>query len=187
MEIEEKWLPVFGYEGFYSISNVGTIRRETSANGRPPGHILRASFDGYGYLHLRLSKHGEARTVVVHRVVARAFLGECPAGHEVNHKDGDKQNNRVENLEHVTTKQNHEHAAANGLKATGVRQGQHTHPERFPRGERVHTAKLTNEAVRIIRQRLANKESGRALAAEFKVSANSISRIKTGRTWKTVF
>jgi hypothetical protein len=65
-----------------------------------------------------------------------AFIGLPPVGHEVNHMDGVKANNRATNLEYVTSMQNRQHAVRLGLTARGLRNGHYTHPDRTPRGDR---------------------------------------------------
>lgn len=74
--------------------------------------------DGYKLVTCKgLSKNGQVR---VHRLVAECFIGQCPDGHEVNHIDGAKTNNRVENLEYVTSKENSIHAVKIGLTSLGA-------------------------------------------------------------------
>ena len=106
---KEIWLPVNGYEGAYEISNMGQIRSldRTDSIGRlVKGHILHPSKTPNGYLRLNLCKNGKIKMHSIHRLVADAFLGDCPKGYQVNHIDEDKLNNRATNLEYVSPKQN---------------------------------------------------------------------------------
>jgi hypothetical protein len=99
----EKWKPVAGYEGFYEVSSLGRIRRSKS------GYILRLSPIKKGYLTVRLNRFGKAKSFLVHGLVAKAFIGERPAGYQVNHKDLLKSNNAVSNLEYLTGRENVRH------------------------------------------------------------------------------
>ena len=122
----EFWKDVKGYEGFYQVSNFGRVKSlarvvksrwgtDKPLSERPVREIV----DGLGYSRLSLSKNGIVKTHKIHRLVAEAFSqGE---GH-VNHKDGNKQNNNVENLEFCTSKENNDHAFNNGLRPTKYKQ-----------------------------------------------------------------
>lgn len=88
----EIWNDILGYEGLYEVSNWGRIRRN--------GKILRPRKSGYyGYLSVALSKNGNERQVLIHRLVASAFLPNPQNFPCINHKDEDKTNNAVDNLE----------------------------------------------------------------------------------------
>lgn len=86
----EEWKDIPGYEGVYEISNLGRVRRN--------GKILKPLKDS-GYLRAHLSKNGIAKKVLIHRLVAFAFIPNPNNYPEINHKDEDKTNNTVENLE----------------------------------------------------------------------------------------
>ena len=101
--INEVWKPVAGYEGIYEVSDYGNIRK---TNGKE----MRGNVNSYGYRVVRLSKNGVGIDKKVHRLVAIAFLPAIPGKECVNHKDGNKLNNRVENLEWVTRGENNIHA-----------------------------------------------------------------------------
>ncbi len=120
----ELWQPIKGYEGLYEVSDQGRVRsleRKVPHKERlitVKAKVLRQSFTGpkgYEYMGVTLSRQGKVTTKRVHILVADAFL-ERPAdyGTEVNHKDCDKLNNVVSNLEFMTHKENQQHAAANG-------------------------------------------------------------------------
>ena len=75
----EYWKPVIGYEDVYEVSNMGTVRRSRqTARGTRKGYILTPSPNGDGYPKVGLCKDGRQRTMTVHKIVARAFLGERP-------------------------------------------------------------------------------------------------------------
>ncbi len=105
MSIE--WKAVDNYEGLYEVSNSGNIRRR--------GKILKPAISNRGYFRISLSKNNVKKDVLLHRIVARAFLGQCPNGLEVNHEDGNKKNNVARNLRYVTSNENKIHAYRNGL------------------------------------------------------------------------
>lgn len=73
--------------------------------------FLKGFDNGKGYLYV-----GVGGPKAIHRIVAECFLGDKPLGYTVNHKDGNKLNNNIENLEYITRKQNYEHALSTGLK-----------------------------------------------------------------------
>ena len=110
----EKWLPALNFEGVYEVSSYGRIRRIGGGRGAKLGRILRPGVNRKeeGYLYLFLYKNCRSTRYYVHRIVAGAFHGPRPEGHEVNHIDGDKQNCRADNLEWVTKKENARHAVS---------------------------------------------------------------------------
>lgn len=118
----ESWRPVSGYEGYYEVSNHGKVkgvdRYITYRNGAlhfVPGKELSRCDTSEGYLVVVLSKNGKCKNFMVHRLVATAFLDNPDDLYAVNHKDGDKHNNHVDNLEWCTLEYNNIHAMTNGL------------------------------------------------------------------------
>ena len=128
--ILEAWCPVAGYEGLYEVSNHGTIRRVGKAarhgagrgGGARIGRVLTPHVARGGYFAIQLWRDGRPETRLVHRIVATSFLGPLPDGKEVNHRDGDKRNNRPPNLEYVTRSENNAHAYRIGLRLPTVQQ-----------------------------------------------------------------
>lgn len=102
-DMKEIWKPVVGYEDHYEVSNLGNVRRKKS--GR-----LRKIDKAQIYPTVLLSVNGVHRTLRVHRLVAKAFLAPIEGKTHVNHKNGNHYDNRVENLEWVTQKENNLHA-----------------------------------------------------------------------------
>lgn len=94
---QEEWKPVVGYECLYEISNWGRVK---SLNYRNTGKewLMKPSPDKWGYLRVGLCKNGKKETLRVHQLVMEAFVGKCPAGHEVDHYDWNPSNNKLENL-----------------------------------------------------------------------------------------
>ena len=101
----EIWKDIEGFEGLYKVSNLGRIK---SLNYRctKKEKLLKHGSDKDGYLNVKLCKEGKVKSRSVHRLVAQAFIPNPDNKPEVNHKDEDKTNNKVENLEWVTSKEN---------------------------------------------------------------------------------
>lgn len=108
--ILERWRPVVGFEGLYEVSEQGRVRREGRTDHNMKAHPSR------GYLAVQLWRFGKPSMCLVHCLVAEAFLGLRPDGHEVNHKNGHKHDNKLVNLEYVTRSGNLEHAYRTGLR-----------------------------------------------------------------------
>lgn len=98
--MQEVWKDIEGYEGCYQVSNLGRVRNIKF------NRMLKPSCDSDGYLIVVLSKGGKHRTRTVHRLVAETFIRNKSGYPQVNHKDENKQNNCVENLEWCDSKQN---------------------------------------------------------------------------------
>lgn len=114
----ETWKDVEGFEGFYQISDKGRLRSvdRESCGKKYTGKILSDKGERKtGYVVDVLSKGGTKKTIRRHRLVAAAFLGREDGKTEVNHIDGNKENNCVENLEWVTPNENKEHAWTTGI------------------------------------------------------------------------
>ena len=106
----EKWLPMPDFEQHYEISDHGRVRRTKPYNTTQVGRLRKQRLSNKGYPLVMVSKDCKYCTINVHRIVARAFIGEPKHKKlQVNHKDGDKTNNHVSNLEWVTCSQNQLH------------------------------------------------------------------------------
>lgn len=114
MIVTETWKDIAGHEGRYAVSNRGRVRNIFGA-------IKAQRYDKYGYPRLNLFKGDKTKLEIrhVHALVAESFIGSRPEGREVNHKNGIKDDNRLENLEYVTRSENIRHAFAMGLKKKG--------------------------------------------------------------------
>lgn len=104
-----EWVSIRGYEGLYEVSRSGVVRN--SANQRHLALSIKC-----GYSQVGLFKNGKQRWFLLHRLVADAFLPKVKHKTEINHKDGDKQNNTVENLEWCDHSENLRHAYLTGLR-----------------------------------------------------------------------
>jgi len=120
MNIE--WLPVVGYESLYLVSNDGQVMSLPRLQYQPiggvrqiGGKVLKSPSNNIGYSQVTLCGPYDRKNVKVHRLVAVAFIPNPLNLPEVNHKDLNKANNSVNNLEWVTSKQNKKHATDNGV------------------------------------------------------------------------
>lgn len=141
-----------------------------------------------GYCVVILVKDSIHQSMMVHRLVAQAFLPPTgnPLQCNVNHLDGNKTHNNVLNLEWCTARENVQHASRTNLLASGDRNGARLYPERLVRGESVHTALLTEVDVRIIRKLVDAGFPQLHVARQFYVSAGCINRIVLHKSWKHV-
>ena len=114
--MKEIWKDIKGYEGYYQVSNLGRVkslfRQVKHSQGNVRNHyerILKNNYDGNGYASVGLYKNAKAKKVHVHRLVMLAFEENPHNKPEVNHLDENKKNNRLDNLEWVTKKENENH------------------------------------------------------------------------------
>lgn len=109
------WKDIVGYEGLYKISTRGQVMSMHYKNMPEISAILSPMNSSIGYLRVCLYKNTVAKTIFVHQLVAKTFIPNPYNKPFVNHKDGNKTNNYVENLEWVTPKENTVHAIQAGL------------------------------------------------------------------------
>lgn len=114
--MKETWKDIKGYENIYRVSNLGRVKRVRSfrKNGASGYYqaekILKQTDRGNGYLCVHLSKDGKGKIFSTHVLVATAFLEKDDKQTQVNHKDGNRKNNAVENLEWCTARENIVHS-----------------------------------------------------------------------------
>ena len=113
--MEEIWKDIKGYEGLYKISNKGQVKSK-ARRGNWKETILKLSETRDNYFIVGLTQKGLQKTKRVHRLVAEAFIKNPLNKPEVNHIDGNKHNNNIDNLEWVTTKENTIHAYKHKLR-----------------------------------------------------------------------
>jgi hypothetical protein len=113
----EEWKPVVGYEGYYEVSNFGNVRSvdrevryKSSGTMIRRGRPMKTNKNKYGYVDIHLGKEGIEKAHLVHRLVAMAFIDNPEQKIQVNHKNGNKSDNRLENLEWATISENRLHA-----------------------------------------------------------------------------
>lgn len=100
---------IVGYEGFYKVTENGEVYSIRSDK------FLKLNYKKNGYVYVELNVNGVSKTHRVHRLVGRAYIPNPNKKPYINHIDGDKSNNNINNLEWVTAKENVEHAIRNGL------------------------------------------------------------------------
>lgn len=161
----EIWRDIAGYEGLYQVSNFGRVRRLRKAT---PPYVLELRLDNKGYPRVFLSHDGEVKNKLVHRLVAQTFIPNPDSKPEVNHLNGDKTNNHVENLGWATRAENQQHAYDTGLRGSNG-----NNP----------LAKLTDAQVVYIRD---NPDGllGAELATMFSVDPATISGIQRGKVYR---
>lgn len=122
----EQWRHIPGYNGKYEVSTLGRVRSfalSSRASVEYP-YILKPKMSEHGYCSVCLYKNGKREYHMIHRLVATAFIPNVSKNPEVNHKDGDKSNNEVSNLEWVTSSENMKHSFAAGLHVPSEHQKQ---------------------------------------------------------------
>lgn len=172
---QEDWVDIQGFDGNYKISSQGEIWSRKSTRGIKPNHWLKLNqfMSTYNYLYVGLSNNGSRKNFFVHRLVATTFVPNFDNKPYINHINGVKTDNRADNLEWVTAKENVAHAYNIGLRDN--------------RGEKHYRAKLSSSDVLAIRRKC--KVEGipqKDLANEYKINANQISRIMSGTRWKHI-
>ena len=167
----ERWRWVVGYEGLYMVSDYGRVKRVKPSRGAKVGRVLRQAACSNGYRQVTLSDGCKRRIHRVHRLVAEAFAENPEGKRYVNHIDGDKTNNRVENLEWCTRSENMLHS----YRVLG-----HKRPHAVPDRRR---RKLTDEQI------VGIYNSGgiyAEIARRYGISDVMARKIKTGKCWKDV-
>lgn len=120
--MQEIWKPIKNYEGLYSASNTGKIK-SLHYKHKNMEKTLNLSKQSCGYLKVELYKNGKSKIYYVHRLIAETFIQNPDNLPQVNHIDGNKLNNNVNNLEWVTASQNQIHAVKNRLHAPSYFKG----------------------------------------------------------------
>lgn len=169
----EKWKKVVGHEDTYSVSNYGKVRRDKAYRSTYTGRLLKCSKNMSGYPVVKIYAQGIFKIRKVHQLVMEAFVGPCTFGNQVNHIDGVKTNNCINNLEYVTASKNIQHSYALGLTKPSC-------------GENHVRAKLKEEQVIYIKERLLMGSTYKELAQKFNVNRTTIYDIDMGKTWNTV-
>lgn len=182
-ETAEQWMPAVGWVGYYEVSSCGRVRSVTRTVQRKfrdgtlvestfTERFMRPVYDYKGYATVVMTKNGKGKQVKIHRLVALAFLNNPLNKPTVNHINGVKDDNRVENLEWSTHSENSLHAFATGLNSH--------------KGTRNPSAILDDAKVMEIRRKCLAGQSTRTLANEYGVSLQTIRAIRAGRTWRHV-
>lgn len=179
IDAEVTWRSIFGYDGVYLVSDTGLIyseaRTEFVASGRTGGHfryrqpkLLTPKLSNSGYLQIGLHLNGRCRRESIHRIVAKTFVPNPEGLPEVNHLDGNKVNNRADNLVWSNRSQNSLHST----RVLGKN-----------RGTDNTKAKLNDIAVVEICRRLNRGDRQSDIAVDFNVTNSAIHRIHRGYNW----
>lgn len=178
----EIWKEIPGFNQYYQVSNIGRIktmfRMVNGKNGalRPrPEKIMKPKLTMFGYRTISLFNPSKKKVdIFVHRLVAQAFIPNPENKTQVNHIDGNKQNNHVDNLEWNTASENTIHAHKNNLV-------------KVRRGEGVHGAKLTEDKIKEIREMYAKGGISYVKMAElFDVGPQTLHAIVQRKLWKHI-
>ncbi len=167
----EEWKPIPDFKR-YEVSTLGRIRTIAASIRRPAKFLLKTRLSSRGYLTVTLiDDSSRARTVCPHKAVAHVFLEKGRNDQlQVNHKDGIKTNNRIENLEWVSPKENTQHS----IKALGHSRS----------GEKSAVSKLTEQQVIKIHYLRMEAYTPEEIARMFNVSGSIVSRIIKRQSWK---
>lgn len=143
----------------YAVSNNGEVKRiKNGPSNARANHILKQGITNKGYPRVRLQVGNKSIGKYVHQLVLIAFRGNRPDGYVCNHRDGNKLNNALDNLEWVTQQANNVHALRLGLRKS----------------------KLDNDKLRNLRRRISDGVSYKKLSKEFGVSSVHVGRIARG-------
>ena len=173
----EQWRDVVGYEGYYQVSNTGRVKRVKTTTSTKAGHILSPDIAHNRYLRVTLCKSNKPKKHPVHRLVLAAFIGPPPSPiHQCNHANGNRADNRLENLSWVTPSENQHHS----FKVLGRRSS-------GPKGERCSLSKLvTEQVIEIRRLHAIGKLTALELATIFGVARRTIYSIVNRKRWKHI-
>ena len=164
------WKPVFGFEGFYEVSQEGQVksiaRQHPKIKRWMGGGIVKPILGSRGYFVINLTKTGVRKQMFLHKIVLEAFVGLRPYEHEACHNDGNPLNCKLENLRWDTKSNNHKDKKKHGT---------------WQVGEKANNVKLNNKIVFDIRNR---KLTASQAAKEYRLSKTNAKRIVNFETWK---
>lgn len=180
------WKDIPAYNGLYQASNTGSIRgldRIVFRNGTDhlrKGDIMSQIKNSFGYMTVQLTMDGKRKILLTHRLIAAAFIPNPKNKPQVNHKDGNKTNNHISNLEWCTASENVIHANETGLADFKKNRKVYS-------GEECGASILTEKQVLEIRSKYKpHVYLLSMLAKEYNVTTGTIHSIITKRTWKTI-
>jgi hypothetical protein len=174
------WKDIEGFENIYKINNIGIVKsldkKLRIGNGFyiKKGRIIKPYMNNSGYLRINLYDNKIKIAYYLHRLLAQTFIINTLSKKEVNHKDGNKLNNNLDNLEWVTSSENKKHAFRIGLKSTA--------------GELSPKHKLTEWDVKIIRKMYKNTKywTQRKIGELFGITDGHINNIVNYKNWRNI-
>lgn len=173
--VQVKWLPCPGFENSYEVSNYGQVRSiDRYCSGRKgliKGQIIHSDLNQKGYPQLRLYNSNKKYVRNQHRLVALAFIPNPNNLPQVNHIDGNKENNCVTNLEWISNSDNMRHAYKLGLKCS--------------KGENNSNCKITDNQVTQIKLIYNTGKSSKYISEELDIKLHIVRQIISGKSWKT--
>lgn len=182
----EIWKPVIGHEDKYEVSNLGNVRsidrtvEQVSCQGTPctrrlKGKQLKPKTTQFGYYSVNLYTVSSGRSdTFIHRIVAEAFIPNPEGKTQVNHINGIKKDNRIENLEWVTPSENVQHSYSIGIHKVST-------------GENHGLTKISEEDVRFIRENFKKRDpiyGATGLGKRFGVCPQTVLNIVNQKTWQ---
>jgi len=172
--MKEIWKDVIGYEGFYQVSNLGNVK------GLKRNKVKSQTLNSWGYKIISITKpNTKVKSVLVHRLVAKAFIDNPENKEQVNHIDGNKSNNCVHNLEWCNQSENMQHAFKLGLNIN-------------PYGEKHNRSVITEEiylkCVELREKGLTYAKITEHISKEYniKIGRTAINAALLGQTWSHI-
>lgn len=165
----EEWKTIPDYEDF-EASTLGRIRRRLpgGSNSSHVGRLRTPQAHETGYLYIAIREDGKTKNLYIHKLILLAFCGPPSDGQECAHFDGNKHNNRLENLRWATRTENSRDKIRHGTSRRGL-----LNPMR----------KLSPSKVKRIRALLGKNKTYREISAKFSVSQSTIWKISSGKCW----
>ena len=176
--VGEVWKDIQGYEGYFQVSNLSNVRSlDRITIGRygmqkRKGKLMTQHIDQDGYMKVGITKEKVRKHYFVHRLISIAFINNSGNKAQINHKDGNKQNNSLSNLEWCSITENNNHALNSGLR-------------KMPNGNNHSNAKITEDEAIWIKY-MTNGQKLQELVDIFGICKATICKIKTNKIWRHI-
>jgi hypothetical protein len=177
--MNQSWHPVIGYEGLYEVSDLGNVRSVARLSVRRNNagpytlvlkeKLLNPGLNSRGYKTVSLYKEGRGWTVMVHKLVAQAFIGDRPEGHVIRHGKYGKAVNAVYNLSYGTCQDNSDDMVKDGKSLKGAKH---------------HKTNLSDADVLFIMRWPVYYGSKSYLRQKYNISKSILTDIRSGKTWQ---